>query len=510
MEKQLVSQADIESYEKIKDLLSDREWRLNNLYYIVNDKGVKVKFKMNSAQSRLYKNMWWRNIILKARQRGITTFVMILMLDAILFNSNVSCAVIAQGQKEALDLFEKKIRFAYTSLPAWLLRQRTTEKCSASEIRLNNKSSIIVSTSARSGTFQYLHISEYGKICKKWPDKAEEIKTGSLPAARAGITFIESTAEGRHGAFHDMSQTALKMQKSGIKHTRLDYRLFFFPWWNEPANALSDEDADATVIPDRHFKHFYELEQKYGIETTRNQQVWYVKEEAIQGDKMKQEHPSFPEEAFEQSSEGTYFARQFTRIYSEKRITKVPYQPAIPVDTWWDLGMSDAMVIWFSQTVGRQIHVIDYYENSGEGFAHYGQILKDKKYNYGKHTGPHDLEVRELGPGVSRVKSAKLHGINFLVAPKTPTKQDSIDAARAALDVCWFDESKCSEGINGLEAYTKIWNDKMGCWSDTPRHDWSSNPSDGFQTLAMAHPMFIVAKNQRRTKTTKRSSRVRG
>ena len=500
------------AYDDIKTLLSDRKWRLNNLYYITTDCGKKIKFKMNRAQSQLYKRLWWKNIVLKARQRGISTFVMILMLDAILFNSNVSCAVIAQGQKEALDLFEKKIKFAYENLPPWLLRQRPTEKCSASEIRLNNKSSIIVSTSARSGTFQYLHISEYGKICKKWPDKAEEIKTGSLPAARAGITIIESTAEGRYGIFHDMSQTALKMQKAGTKHTRLDYRLFFFPWWDEEANELSDEDTLATVITDRHFQYFYKLEQERGIELTANKKAWYVKEEAIQGDKMKQEHPSYPEEAFEQATEGTYFATQFAKIYEENRITRVPYQSALPVDTWWDLGMKDPMTIWFTQDVGREIHVIDFYAASGEGFEHFGKYLASKKYHYRRHYGPHDLAVREQGPSISRIKSALKYGIKFEPPPKNGSysKQEAIEASRVALGLCWFDQSKCEFGIKALESYQKKWNDTLGCWSDSHLHNWASDPADAFQTLAMAHPLFSTPKNQNRPKQTKRSSRMRG
>ena len=497
------------AYEKIKEHLSDRFWRMNHLYFIINDKGEKVRFVMNGAQEQLFRNMWWRNVILKARQRGITTFVMILMLDAILFNSNVSCAVIAQGRQEAADLFSKKIMFAYDNLPPWLLRQRPTDKCSTSEIRLNNNSGIIVSTSARSATFQYLHISEYGKICRKWPDKAEEVKTGSLPAARAGITFIESTAEGREGHFYEITIAALKLVLSATRLTRLDYKSFFFPWWDEPANALSDEDADATVIPSRHVEYFYEMEQKRGIELTHNQQAWYVKEEAIQGDKMKQEHPSFPEEAFEQTTEGCYFRTQFTRIYESKRITKVPHQPAIPVDTWWDIGMKDPMTIWFTQTVGRQIHVIDFYMNSGEGFEHYGNYLKTKKYNYGSHYGPHDLAVREIGPSMSRIKSAAKHGIRFEDPPKSGSysKQDAIEASRIALDVCWFDEAKCSEGVAALEKYSKKWNRSLGAWGDKPIH---CDPSDAFQTLAMAHPMFAERKSQFRRKTVHRSSRSLG
>jgi hypothetical protein len=106
-----------------------------------------------------------------------------------------------------------------------------------------------------------------------------------------------------------------------------------------------------------------------------DQKAWYVKKQNVQGDDMKRQHPSTPEEAFEASVEGAYYATQFTKIRKEGRITKVPFNSAVLVDTWWDLGIDDSMAIWFTQDVGREIHVIRYYENSGEGFEFYRDLL---------------------------------------------------------------------------------------------------------------------------------------
>ena len=63
--------------------------------------------------------------------------------------------------------------------------------------------------SLRSGTLQYLHVSEYGKICAKFPDKAREVRTGALNTVdKNGIVFIESTAEGQDGHFFELCQAA--------------------------------------------------------------------------------------------------------------------------------------------------------------------------------------------------------------------------------------------------------------------------------------------------------------
>ena len=95
------------------------------------------------------------------------------------------------------------------------------------------------------------------------------------------------------------------------------------------------------------------------------------------------------------------------------RITNVPYDPSVRVDTFWDLGVNDSTVIWFVQKVGRAVHIIDFYENRGEGLPHYVKVLQDKGYLYGEHNAPHDIEVRELSTGKSRRETAYDLGINF-------------------------------------------------------------------------------------------------
>jgi phage terminase large subunit len=193
---------------------------------------------------------------------------------------------------------------------------------------------------------------------------------------------------------------------------------------------------------------------------------------------------------------GSYFGAAMRRANDEGRITKVPHETSLPVYTYWDLGIDDSMSIWFVQMVNRELRVIDYFENSGEGLAFYSRVLKGnhegfermKYYDYGQHFAPHDIEVRELSTGVSRRDTAKTLGIPFKTVQRPPRKQDGIDAIRGLLSRCWFDKEHCQRGISALKGYKKEWNEKLMVYSDRPVHDWTSHGTDAFQTFALSNP----------------------
>ena len=159
---------------------NDQQWRLNNLYYITDSTARKIKFTMNSVQLKLYTFMWYLSLVLKSRQHGITTFFCLYFLDVCLFNSNIHAGIIAHNREDAEAFFRDKIKFAYDNLPDWLKNARETESENARELSFPNGSVIRVGTSMRSTTLQYLHISEFGKLCAKYPEKAREVVTGSL------------------------------------------------------------------------------------------------------------------------------------------------------------------------------------------------------------------------------------------------------------------------------------------------------------------------------------------
>lgn len=197
---------------------------------------------------------------------------------------------------------------------------------------------------------------------------------------------------------------------------------------------------------------------------------------------------------------GSYFGAAMRRADDEGRITRVPHEPQLQVETWWDLGVDDSTSIWFVQLHNREIRLIDYYESSGEGFAHYARVLNGqhtgyermKDYIYYRHLAPHDIAVRNMGADAkTRQEIAKSLGINFEVVKRVSQKEDGIEAIRGILSRCWFDSEYCKRGISALKSYQKEWNDKMMVYKDNPLHNWSSHGTDAFQTGAITNPQPI-------------------
>lgn len=222
-----------------------------------------------------------------------------------------------------------------------------------------------------------------------------------------------------------------------------------------------------------------------------------ISEEAIQ----EERDGGMPEETIQQefycsfsgSILGAYYAKQMKAAADAvpPRITKVPWVPNQMVYTFWDLGMDDSTTIWFAQIIGKEYRFIDYYENSGEGLAHYAKILAAKPYVYGDHYMPHDVEVREMGTGTSRKNTAKALGIKPIItvsrAKDTQSVLDGIEACRNILAQCWFDEVKCQRGITALEGYQAKWDEEKKVFLDHPEHDWTAHGADAFRTFGVGY-----------------------
>lgn len=472
----------------IKQQLNDWHWRMNHLYWITDKEGRLIKFRMNRAQWTLFHSLHYRNCILKARQLGMTTFMMILMLDAALFRANTHCAVIAHNKGDAQRLFDEKIRFAYDHLPEHIKRMRPTVSDAAGVLKFNNRSSITVGTSFRGGTLRYLLVSEFGKICARNPDKAKEIVTGAFEAVGANCMItLESTAEGRSGYYYDYCQQAENDMLMDNVLGRLDWKFFFFSWMDSPEYALNDA---CDTLTKETLDYFDDLSAKYNLTFTPGQMHWYQAKARVLKDEMKREYPTIPKEAFEKSIEGAYYTRQFKELYKHKQICSVPHDPATAVHTIWDIGVNDKNAIFFVQLCGREWHLIHYYENSGEGLGFYIDVLKRLQanygYTYGTHIAPPDIEVREWGnDGLTRRQTAKAKGIDFEVAPRLAV-MEGIDIARNTLPLCWFDRQNCAVALTHLQNYRKAWDDKANTWKPTPLHDDSSNCADAFRYFAVS------------------------
>lgn len=194
--------------------------------------------------------------------------------------------------------------------------------------------------------------------------------------------------------------------------------------------------------------------------------------------------------------QGAFYAKELAAAKKAGRITRVPFDPMLPVNTDWDLGMDDSTAIWASQsTRAGEIRMIDYYEASGEGFPHYIGVLNDwkaqKGYVYGKHYPPHDIAVRELGTGKSRKDVAKSLGLVFEHPLPALDLVDGINASRLILAKCWFDETHCAVGIEALRNYRKSFNARLNEFTGTPVHNFASHGADAFRGLAVRHKVPI-------------------
>lgn len=198
--------------------------------------------------------------------------------------------------------------------------------------------------------------------------------------------------------------------------------------------------------------------------------------------------------SFEAAIKGAIYAQELEEVRKAGRICAVPYDPALPVDTDWDLGIGDAMAIWFSQsTRAGEVRLVDYYEAEGEGFPHYVKVLASKGYVYGKHWAPHDIAVRELGTGKSRLEVAKGFGLSFEITPRLMRSgagqevEEGIHAARMLFPRCWFDAEHCRAGLEALTNYRREYNSRLQEFKNTPVHDWASHGADAFRGLAVRH-----------------------
>lgn len=481
---------------QIQSRLNSQEWRLNNLYWITDKRGQKIRFQLNWAQQFLLKYMWFLNLVLKARQLGCTTFICILFLDTALFTSNTKCGIIAHTLDDVGKIFRDKIQFVYNNLPESLRTAITTQFETARELVFNNGSSISVGLSFRGGTYQYLLVSEYGKICAKYPEKAREIRTGAMEAVAQGCyVFIESTAEGSDGDFYERCQESLSLSLARKTLTKMDYRFFFFPWWQEPTYTM---DSGGVVIPDEDLTYFAKLEQKIGRQLTIGQKCWYVKKKSTLKELMRREYPSTPQEAFEVAIEGSYYANEFLRIDEEGRICELPFQSSIPCRTGWDLGFDDFNAIWVYQKIGEWFHFLKYYENCHEGLGHYAHWCRDwkdeKRGSYDRHWLPHDVNVTDISRNDKKTRKQVLEddGLDNIRVVEKKSIQFGIEESRQLLARSKFDAVGCDVGIKRLRNFRKDYNIKTEKWTDSPRRDNNKHGADALRYVAVGEELSIV------------------
>jgi len=488
--------------EELAICLADPVWRLSHLYKILIKTGIDggekaVVFNVNAAQQRFIDRMWHRNIILKARQLGMTTLVAILWLDHALFNGNQRCGIIAQDKEAAELIFRDKVKFAYDNLPESLREAMPLARDSAAELLFaHNNSSVRVATSMRSGTIDRLHVSEFGKICAKYPDKAQEVITGSIPAVpESGIVIIESTAEGRDGDFYTMVQRAIRNKADKVKLTTLDFRLHFYAWWMAPEYRI---DPAGVHVTDADGQYFDTLEVQCNRKFDLGQRAWYVRtrESTLNGsdEKMWQEYPGTVEEAFQVSGDGYYYAKDMALIRKRGGIREVPVLD-LPVNTFWDIGNSDGCAIWFHQELRGEDRFIDYYEGHLETLIHYVRELNGRGYLFNKHFLPHDAAHRKLSD-TNRSTQEQLHGLglqNTVIVPVITQLIAGIQLVRKNMKGVYIDETRCKFGIERLDGYKKRYSRIDKRYVDEPdKKNGCSEAADAFRQYAQAKELGMI------------------
>jgi len=468
-------------------LLDSKEWRMNNLYRIVDKQGDSIKFRLNPVQREVLKGLHNRNLILKARQLGMSTFSVLYMLDSVIFNSNLSAGIVSYSLEHAQHIFKRILGHALDNLKPDMKQIAGVVQRSAREITFKNGSFLRVDTTLRGGSYQAILVSEFGKTCARNPIKADEVVTGTLQAVPIdGQVIIESTAEGSENYFYEMVTQANSRGNENL--SPLEYKLFFFNWLQDFSCSMPQP-----VTIDYELKEYFDkLEKDLNVTISSEQRNWYAHQKSILGDKIRQEFCSTIAEAFLSNSDAYYFQQHIEKAYNENRCLNTPLFDALElVYIAMDIGVNDLTVILFFQVVHGEIRVIDFYEDNNKGVDFYCNfLLNDKKYIYKTIFLPHDAAKRD-GIVVENTyerdfKRYLQHTDTKVIVLKRTDKNLQINNAKIKMSRSVFAMNKVKPLINYLSKYRKKWSEMNGRYEDSPYHGIESNASDAYQYLCSA------------------------
>ena len=475
----------------IENYLTSKLWRLNNLYTIINKKGKKVKFRMRLAQHKVYAASLrhCKLIILKSRQQGISTLWLVAFFDDCIFNPHFNSGLMAQGQDEA-ELLLSRIQTLWDNFSEELKKflDISIETNNTKQVGFSNKSIIFIRTSFRSATLQRLHISEFGKIANRNPERAQETKSGTLEAIAPGnTTVIESTAEGEN-MFKDMWDNAWAF--AGNK-TEEDFEPVFLSWIDDP-----DCNIDIYQKPTpKEEQYFDKLESRIKKKLTITQKNFWISKSRKLKKYIYQEYPATPEEAFLKNREGTYYAEQYLSFIREpNREIENLFDPNLPVQVAVDLGMNDISVYLFFQTYSDGFRIIDCYTNSGQGIEHYCKVMDKMSsqfgYNIEKLILPHDARVRSITSGITREQAFYNFGYsNTYVLSKTKSLNNDIEIVRQNMRRIFIDP-KAQYIIDCFLNYTKEYDKLRDIWKNIPEHNIYSHGADAIRYMVVGADLY--------------------
>lgn len=486
--------------------LSNKQWRMENLYLILDEDGEIIPFKMRGEQAQFMADRHNRNMVPKARKLGMSTFIVIDNGDECLFRKNTRAGIIDLTEADACDKLDI-FRIAWNNGPRhpdkniaalWEWMHEACPLTTDSQKRLAwlNGSIFTAGTSYTGKTPQRLHISEYGSIAAQDPKKATRIKTGSMNSVpRDGIIDIETTMEGgRFGECYATFKEALDME--GKELTELDWRMHFFPWYNHPTYMLAGKEPQK----DETREYFAKIKKDHGLDISTDRQAFWEKKRITNGDSQWQQFPTVIEECDKHSVAGQIYP-EMTRLRAAGRVREFEPERGLPLVTAWDLGSSDNTAGWLIQPAGKDDNVLAWTSGEGEGAAGIAEVVRAWETTHGEisiHLVPHDANITDKGSGKTFVHWLIQCGIpqsKIVVVPRIPDKWVGIEEVRQVLPNCWFHSradkevitqsgAKLPSGVGRLEGYRKRPETTQGVISVEPLHDLCSHTADAFRTYA--------------------------
>jgi len=354
----------------------------------------------------------------------------------------------AQGKKAIWDGIDEEGRAIIDYIPSDLIESKNSTEM---KIKLKNGTLIQIVGSDKPDTLRGANV--YGAVFSEYasqnPRGWQEI-IGPMLDKNGGWAVFNTTPLGKNHAY-DLWQTAQDLSNK---------------WYTQKLTIEDTKLISQDILDDR---------RREGVSEEIIQQEYYC--------------------SFDRGVEGSYYGRILSKLRLDGQIGRVIYDTTSVVNTYWDIGYGDSTAIVFSQDYGSEHRIIDYYENSGEGIAHYIKHLQGKPYVYGKHFFPHDAAAGSVQTGITLQRTASDLGLNAVVLPRYDFDV-GIEATRAMLSTAFIDDRNCKLLIKCLENYHKRYNEKLNCYSDTPVHDQWSHGADAVRYCALARKAFGKGKGE--------------
>ena len=485
--KQAIPQPGIDT-EQALEAFRDPVWRLETLYSIRTRDGAVIKFAPRPQQRHIinliYQQGCRRIIILKARQLGMSTLLGVIGADRLCFGMGQQISLIDQTIEHARLKLRDIVLVAYDSLDPALKRELPITRSNTGELAVKfvrheeaKTNAMFAGTHARGGANSLLWISEWGYVQSTDMARSEEILTGALPSVGDGVCVVETTWRGgRNGHLWGLVKSALETSEE--QKGPLDWRVTFFPWWDEPGYC--------DPVP----RHLSEETRRYfaglnNISVSAGQMSWYQRKRDELGMFVLREFPTVMEECFQAPVEGAIYAAAIDKLRVEGAIKPWIVDHSALTHTAWDLGSPVNTAVWYFQLGPMgEIRVIDCDLDLDIPPVERVAAMLGKGYLYGSHFLPHDAQATQKSGRtfLNELKDARLP--NCRAVPRTHDIWVGINRLRQMLPRFSFRIPQCERGLEALSNYHTIRETSTGIARDEPCHDWSSHACDALRVIS--------------------------